>query len=110
MPTTALVPVQLFTGGSFEKFCEEHAAAVKFSAARLPAVGEKLTSRIPYFRHTPGKGNTRIAEPGDPLYVVEYDVEHGWLYCLCKRTKTGTDLFYVAGADIVQPKKKGQLG
>jgi len=74
---------------------------IKFSAKRLPDVGEEFVSRITYFPNSPD-----AIKPGTLLRVVGYAYEHGFLYVIAETVERSSMLMsgdrrpYVAGADV----------
>jgi hypothetical protein len=89
---------------------------INWSARRVPAMGEKFTSRVEYCGVW---GDPPTCPAGIELEVVGFAVEHGWLYVFGRPTeakwraalrrwckKRGNpiirDYTYVAGIDVPQ--------
>lgn len=74
---------------------------IKFSAKRLPEIGEHFVSKITYFPSAPD-----AIKPGTVLCAVGYAYEHGFLYVLAEPVERPSMLAegirrpYVAGADV----------
>lgn len=76
---------------------------IKFSAKRLPEIGEHFVSKITYFPSAPD-----AIKPGTVLCAVGYAYEHGFLYVLAEPVERTKDAIlrggerrpYVAGADV----------
>jgi len=69
---------------------------IKFSAKRVPSIGDEFASKLHYF---PSSGAPIPA--GTTLVVTGFDVEYGWLFVRAA-VKGSTDgrIAYVAGCDV----------
>lgn len=91
-------------GEPFSTFFNLHENQPKFSAFRLPAVGEIFRSERLYFHHEPTP-NERIP-PGTELRVVGYFMEHGWLHVAALQTadRTISDdrIIFITGNEVAE--------